>query len=349
MKTRTPFLTVLALAFFSCFSSSAAADDTVHKISLIDGAALLSASAPVPTGSMLLFKNLSNGSLTAIPAELVSNVSKARAGDTALGPKPVKTLVPASRLVTRTAAETGVKSVVVLLDGQKVSDRLTEARMAETVTSANLGATLAVGKPSVLFSSVDTAKTEGGLTLSLNNAKPVAPSKVETIIMTTSLDPGQTIFLGPTGGTSAAANGTDTTIVSPRGASFAASSLSVDPLAASIRDQIFAGDLPRLTPRSGLTAGTVTPVTGEVVIGPNGFPAPVTATTRSGAVPIGPNGSPATAAGAAPSGLTRAGGSITAALPVAVSAATAATSGAITVPASSAATSAAAPAAASPR
>lgn len=330
MKIRNLFLTALTIAFLSLFSSSAGADDTAYKISLLDGGVIFSASAPVPTGSMLLVKNLSSGSLMAIPAELVSNVSKTRAADAALGLKPVKTLVPASRLVTRTAAETGVKSVIVLPGGQKVSD-LTGAKRAETVTSANLRATLEGAKVSRPLESVSTSKTEGGLALSVSDAKA-------TIILTTSLSPGQKVFLGPTGGTFEA-NRVDTTAVSPRAASFA---LSVDPLAAAVRDQIFAGDLPRLTPRSGLTAGTVTSTTGEVVIGPNGFPVPVTATTASGALSIGPNGFPSTPTAATPGGLTRAGGSITAALPVTASARTAATAGAITLPSGP-------PAAASPR
>lgn len=346
MKTRNLFLTALTIAFLALFSSSAGADDTVYKISLLDGGVIFSASAPMPTGSMLLVKNLSSGSLTAIPAELVSNVTKARAADAALGPKPVKTLVPASRLVTRTAAETGVKSVIVLPGGQKVSDGLTGAKRAETVTSANLRATLEGAKLSRPLESVSTSKTEGGLTLSLSDAKATAPTKLGTIILTTSLSPGQKVFLGPTGGTSVAANRADTTVVSPRAASLA---LSVDPLAATIRDQIFAGDLPRLTPRSGLTAGTVTPTTGELVIGPNGFPVPVTATTASGVSSIGPNGFPATGTTVSPTGLTRAGGSITAALPVTASATTAATAGAITLPSGPPAARAAAPAAASPR
>jgi hypothetical protein len=320
MKTRTLFLAALTVALLSSFSSSARADDTVYKISLVNGDVILSAAAPVPNGSMLLVKNLSNGSLTGVPAELVSNISKARTADTALGPRPVKTTVPASRLVTLTDAETGGKSVIVLPDGQKVSDGLTGAKMAGTVTSADLPAALAARKRRSLSDSISIAKTEGGLTLSLNNAKPTAPSKGVTMKVTTALDPGQKVFLGPTGGTSAAANRVDTLVVSPSAASFAASSLSVDPFAASIRDQIFAGDLPRLTPRSGLTAGTVTPIPGEVVIGPNGFPAPVTA---SGAFPIGPNGF----------GFTRAGGAIPTAVPVTVSAATAATTGSIAVPA----------------
>lgn len=350
MKTKILFLAALTVAFFSSFSSPARADDTFH-VSLSNGDVLLSAAAPVPSGSMLLVKNLSDGSITAVPSELVSSVSKVSKPRTAGSEFATKTLkmknvTPTSRIVTMTNIGTGAKSIDVFPAGDKLAPKLTAAKMAGTLANARVPATLAAGKLPKLLDSVRTSKTEGGLTPSLNNGKPTAPAKLATTtILTSSLDPGQKVFLGPTGGTSAAANRADTTVVSPRAASFA---LSVDPLAATIRDQIFAGDLPRLTPRAGLTAGTVTPITGEVVIGPNGFPVPVTATTASGVSSIGPNGFPTTGTTVSAAGLTRAGGSITNALPVTTSAATAAAAGAISLPAGSPATGAA-PAAASPR
>lgn len=363
MTIRKPFLAVLTLGFLALFSSPAEADDAAYKISLINGVVLTSGSAPVPSGSMLLVKNLSNGSLTAVPAELVANVSKSRTADTALGPRPVKMIVPAARLVTQTDSGRGVKGVILLPDGRKVSNALSGTKMAGTVTSANIRETLASGKMKELSSSVSTARTEGALTPSLNGSKPTAPEKAATRL-TTSLDPGQKVFLGPTGGTPSAAN-RDTTVVSARGAA----GMGVGPLAASVQDQIFVGDLPRLTPRSGLTAGTFASTTGEVVIGPNGFPVPVTAATAASSFAIGPNGFPdfaaaargpvpavspnglpATAATVSPTGLTRSGGAISTALPVTVSAATAATAGGLAAPATSIGTAGiAAPAAASPR
>jgi hypothetical protein len=324
MKTRVLFFAVLVLAFFS---SSASAGDTVYKISLSDGGVILSSTAPVASGSMLLVKNLSDGSLTGVPAELVSNVSKARTADTALGTKPIKNLVPASRLVTLTDFAAGSKSVIVLLAGQEVSGTLATAKMAGTLTSANLPATLATGKSKQLSGSVSAAKTESGLALSVSTAKTASGSdKGLTMKLMTPLDPGQRVFLGPTGGTSTAATRMDTIVVpAPAGAS-AGFALSVDPLRASIQDKVFAGDLPRLTPRSGLTAGTFAPTTGDTVIGPNGFPPATSPVSQTG--------------------LARAGGAITSALPVT---ATAATTGAIGVSATSGAANGVAPAAASPR
>jgi hypothetical protein len=199
--------------------------------------------------------------------------------------------------------------------------------MAGTLTSANLPATLATGKSKQLSGSVSTAKTESGLALSVSTAKTASGSdKGLTMKLMTPLDPGQRVFLGPTGGTSTAATRMDTIVVpAPAGAS-AGFALSVDPLRASIQDKVFAGDLPRLTPRSGLTAGTFAPTTGDTVIGPNGFPAATSPVSQTG--------------------LARAGGAITSALPVT---ATAATTGAIGVSATSGAANGVAPAAASPR
>ncbi|MEO8350008.1 MAG: hypothetical protein ABI610_13960 [Acidobacteriota bacterium] len=355
MNTKTLFLAALIVGF-SC--ASAGAQD-VYKVSLLDGMEILSATAPVASGSMLLVKNVSDGTLTAVPSELVSSVSKARTTGSAFATafatktakmKTVNTPLPTSRLVTMTDAGSSAKSVVVLPAGQKVFRKLTTAKMADTLGGANLATTLATGKQK-LSRTVNIAKTESGLTLSVDTAKGAQADKASTMKLASPLGPGQQIFLGPTGGTSTAATRLDTIVVSPRGGVSAASALSVDPLGASIREQIFAGDLPRMTPRSGLTAGTVTPTTGDVVIGPNGFPVPVTATTAN-AVPIGPNGFPDSTAGRTgiQPGLTRAGGSITTALPVTITPATAATVGAISAPATSGtAASGAAPAAASPR
>lgn len=349
MKTRTYFLAALTCAVLA-LPVGAQTAQTVFKVKLFDGMEILSASAPVASGSMLLVKNLSDGSLTAVPSELVANVSKARTSGAAFANafaaktikmKAVKTPLPSLRLLTVTASGTGAKSVIVLPDGQKVSG-LSTAKMAETLTTAGVPATLAGGKSVTLTQSLGATKAQATLTRSITTARAASSS---TMKLLTALQPGQKVFLGPTGATFASRATAD---VSARGG---AAVLASSPLAASIQDQIFVGDLPRMTPRSGLTAGMVAPTTGEVVIGPNGFPVPVTATTGlNGALSIGPNGFPATATTVSSTGLTRSGGSITTALPVTATAATAATSGSInlSVP-SRIATSGAAPAAVSPR
>ena len=344
MKTKSLVLG-LTLGFLALCAGAQTAE-TVFKVKLFGGLEILSAVAPVPSGSMLLVKNLSDGSLTAVPVELVANVTKTRAGS-AITMKDGKTLVPASRLVTN--ANTGDKSILVMPGGQKVSGALTTAKRAETLSGAGVPSTLAGGKGVTISGSVSAAKTRDSLTGSLTAARPAQGLKTDSITMT-SLAPGQTIVLGATGGTTALTTGFGTTAIA---AGAATSPLSANGFARSIENQIFVGDLQRLTPTAGLAVGMVTPTTGEVVIGPNGFPVPVTKTTPASATPIGPNGFPdlAAARGAAtavaPTGLTPAGAAITTAVPVTVSPATA---GSLATPGTTVGTtSAAAPAAASPR
>lgn len=337
MNTRALFLALLLVSFAP--TTAVRADEVVHSLLMSDGSIILSSTAPVPSGSMLLVKNLSDGSLMAVPAELVSNVSKARAGGSALATTTIKVKnvgspLPTARLLTNTSSDASAKSVILLPVGDKASRKLTAAKMAATLTGAGAPATLAGGKPVALAGGLGSSKAQAALTRSVTAARAVGFKNATTI------------FLGPTGGTSADATGADTTIVSARAG--ATTAIARAPLAGSVQSQIFVGDLQRLTPRSGLTAGMVTPTAGEVVIGPNGFPVPVTAATQAGAVAIGPNGFPDLTAATATTGLTPTGGSLARAVPVTVTAATAATAGAISVPSGSTATSATAPAA-SPR
>lgn len=360
MKTRNLLLAVLAGTLLA-IPAAAQTVDTSFKVKLTNGVEIVSATAPKPSGSMLLVKNLSDGSLVAIPVELVANVAKTKTG-TSIEAKTAKSFLPAARLVTVADSATGAKSVVVLPEGQKAS--LSTAKMARTLAGADAPATLAGGKGVILSGNVSAAKTPASLTGALAGARAFAGLAKTDSVMMTSISPGQTIFLGPTGGT------TTTAAATRIGTAAAASTLGLTPntlsansSASSIQDQIFVGDLPRLTPNAGLAAGMVTPTTGEVVIGPNGFPTPVTKTNPAGSVPIGPNGFPDVAAArgvgtngfpttgsaAATTGLTPAARGITT-VPATVSPATAATAGALATPGTTVGpTSAAAPAAASPR
>jgi hypothetical protein len=363
MKTRILVLG-LTLGFLALGAAAQTATETVFKVKLFGGLEILSATAPMPSGSMLLVKNLSDGSLTAVPAELVASVSKTRAG-AAITMKDGKTLVPASRLVTVANSATGPKSVVVMPGGQKVSISLTAAKAGETLSGAGVPATLAGGKGVTIAGSVSAAKTRGSLAGAVTAARLAAGLSADSVFMT-ALSPGQTVVLGSTGGTTARATETGTTIVS---SGAAISPLSANAFARAVEDQIFVGDLQRLTPTAGLAVGMVAPTTGEVVIGPNGFPVPVSSTSPAGAGPLGPNGFPPSAAarggasrGVAPNGLpttgttvsatapTSAGGTIATAVPVTVSPATAAAAGALATPGTAVGTTgAAAPAAAPPR
>ena len=237
MKTRTIVVAALAVALLAF---PAGAQDS-FKVSLLNGTQILSATAPVPSGTMLLVKNLSDGSLTAVPAELVSSVSKASG----------KTI-------------------------NNAAGSLASAKMSRTLARSGAAATLTGSKTVTLTGALATSKAQANLTQSLGAARAAA-----------GIGNATTIFLGPTGGgagTSVATGGTASTALAPLSASAAQS-------------QIFVGDLPRLTPRDGLTAGMLTPTLDQVVIGPNGFPVPATATTL--AVPIGPNGFPDFTAGTA--------------------------------------------------
>lgn len=351
--------TALTLGFLA-LCASAQTIDTTFKVKLTNGVELVSATAPKPSGSMILIKNLSDGSLVAIPAEMVANVGKTKTG-TSLTAKKAKSFVPAARLVDVADSATAAKSVVVLPDGQKIS--LSSAKMARTLAGAGAPATLAGGKGVILSGNVSAAKTTTSLAGALSTARGAALFKTDSVTMT-SISPGQTIVLGQTGGTTTAATRIGTTAAAST-LGLTPNTLSANSSASSIQDQIFVGDLPRLTPNAGLAAGMVAATTGEVVIGPNGFPTTISA--ASAAAPIGPNGFPdftaargtATTIGAngfpttgtstATTGVTPAG-SITTAVPVTVSPATAATAGALATPGTTVGTtSAAAPAAASPR
>jgi hypothetical protein len=331
MNAKALFLASLVVAFSS---STARAEKTIHSLLLSNGQIILSSTAPVPSGSMLLVKNVSDGSLMAVPSELVANISKARAGGSALATTTIKVKnvgspLPTSRLLTNTSSDTSAKSVIRLPVGEKVYRKLTEAKMAGTLTNAGATTTLGGGKSVTILG---TSKAQATLTRSVSEARAAG------------FKSGTTIFLGPTGGSSAAATRVETTIITPRAG--ATTALARAPLAASVQDQIFVGDLPRLTPRSGLTAGMVTPTAGETTIGPNGFPVPATAAASE--LLIGPNGFPPTGAAAPTRALTPGGAALTSAVPVMVSAATAATAGAISVPSAATAAGATAPAAASP-
>lgn len=347
MKSRT-LVAGLTLGFLALCAAAQTTTETVFKVKLFGGVEILSATAPTPSGSMLLVKNLSDGSLIALPAELVASVSKTRAG--AVPAKVPKSLVPASRLVTAADSTSGSKTLVVMPGGQKVSAALTSTKRTGTLAGSGVAATLAGGKGVTIAGSVDAAKTRDSLMGALTGARAAQLPKTDSIAMT-ALAPGQTLVLGATGGTPAGATRIGATAVS---AAAAASPLSANGFGRAIEDQIFVGDLQRLTPTAGLAAGMVAPTTGEVVIGPNGFPVPVNSTTAAGAVPIGPNGFPdlAAARGAANAAVAPNGfpatGTIVPTAPARDGAAT--TAGALATPGATVGNpGAAAPAAASPR
>lgn len=221
------------------------------------------ASQPVKSGSTIVVTR-ADGTTMAIPSNLVLSVSTA-----ARGRSIAATLAPPARIMSSTGA------------GKPI-----------TITG-NLGGT--------------------GFASTLATGKSKATQMVTTATAS-ALSPGQTLFIGQTGGAVSAASTTvvpnrggatagspvtsaDTMVVSPRSSSaFGQSGLglaSANPAATTIERQVFQGDLAR---DAGVALGSNTAVTGDFIIGPNGFPVPITVgvTTTAGGTVIGTNGFPAT-------------------------------------------------------
>ena len=157
------------------------------------------------------------------------------------------------------------------------------------------GGTLTVQKAATLAGSSLTTQLAAAKAASLGMI--TSNGTVRTTGATTlALAPGQTVFIGATASRTNAGLANSDTIVVAAPATAAASSTSVNPLAATVERQIFAGDLIRDTTAasSGLTLGSEATTAGTVTTGPNGFPvfAGGTATAQSGTNPIGPNGFP---------------------------------------------------------
>jgi len=130
------------------------------------------------------------------------------------------------------------------------------------------------------FSKAPTAKLTKGDTVQ------------EGVLMTRAkvLAPGGILIVGPTGVTTRVSR-TDTLVVRAP-ATRTTAGASANPLAATVENQVFAGDLLRNASASsrGLTPGSVAESPAEVVIGPNGFPTFTGTSTPSGTNPTGPNG-----------------------------------------------------------
>ncbi len=118
-------------------------------------------------------------------------------------------------------------------------------------------------------------------------AATLASGKTASLLASakSTLIPGQVVFFGPTGGARTSSTAADAT---------AADAVVVSPLAATIEQQVFRGDLIRATPgASGLTLGSAG-TAGGFIFGANGFPVPVTAASpgAAGTPTIGSNGFP---------------------------------------------------------
>jgi hypothetical protein len=178
------------------------------------------------------------------------------------------------------------KQTLVLASGQKLVGDLAQQKTATRSALSGFSPALAKAKAAESVS-VATMSVSSGTT-------PV-------------ITPGQTVFVGTTGGTTPSSagpigTGLDTVVVSAP-ATGGSSALSANPLAASIERQVFVGDLARDRAMSrGLTVGASTPTAGGTEIGPNGFPVPVTSTAAQSTPAVGANGFPLIGPTGAPTG-----------------------------------------------
>jgi hypothetical protein len=175
-----------------------------------------------------------------------------------------------------------------------VKTKLDTARMTPVQVSSTLGAD---GRPVIVVSG---RLPSVPLSLATMQAKaPKANVATTPIFLSTNAAATRTLVSSPArvGSTTTATtgNGVDTLVVSAAGA--ATTTLSANPLGASIERQVFVGDLARDTTSLGLAPGTAATTaattTGATAVGPNGFPIFLgTAVPQSGTNPIGPDGFP---------------------------------------------------------
>jgi hypothetical protein len=221
------------------------------------------------TFASILAIGLATASATAqsAPGDLVDSASSAK--KIQIDPA----LVAPVRLVS--VMNTSGKTLV-LASGQKLSGDLAQQKTVTRLALSGFSPALAKAKAAESVS-VGTMSVSSGTT-------PV-------------ITPGQTVFVGTTGGRapnlgSPIGTRLDTVVVSAP-VTGGSGALSANPLAASIERQIFVGDLARDTAMSrGLTVGASTPTAGGTEIGPNGFPVPITSTAAQSTPAVGPNGFP---------------------------------------------------------
>jgi hypothetical protein len=213
------------------------------------------------------------------PGDLVDSASSAK-----------KTQIdPALRAPVRlvSVVDASGKQTLVLASGQKLTGDLARQKTATRLALSGFSPALAKAKAAESVS-VSTMSVSSG-------TMPV-------------ITPGQTVFVGTTGGTTPSSagpigTGLDTVVVSAP-VTGGSSALSANPLAASIERQVFVGDLARDTTAMsrGLTVGASTPTAGGTEIGPNGFPVPVTSTAAQSTPAVGANGFPLLGPAGVPTG-----------------------------------------------
>jgi hypothetical protein len=270
MKAKTAALVLAALACIGVSTSAA----TVFKISVEGQADVLSATAPVERGSVILARRLSDGQLTAIPAELVRSVST----------------VPRTEIRKMTSLTTAASGSTIVL-GRAATTLAT--RKTATTTSLNRttpatsksAATLANGATTVFLGptggrAATTLSGVSGDTLVVSAAGQAGTTMTSANSLPTSIE--AQVFRG------------DLPRLTPRaGELTVGNALSLGTNAASSA----AAAAPVAVGPNGFPIFANVTVPALATIGPNGFitSVPATAvTTTASTIPIGTNGFPDT-------------------------------------------------------
>ena len=278
MKAKT---LVLVLAALVCVGVSASAA-TVFKISVEGQTDVLSATPPVERGSVILVRRLSDGQLTAIPAELVRSVSSV----------PKTSILKMTNLTT---AGSGSMLVVGKAATKLATAKATTRLNPTTLATSKSSPTLASGATTVFL-----GPTGGRLTTTQSGISG------DTLVVSAAGRAGTTTTSANSLGTSIEAQvfRSDLPRITPRATDLMVqSSLSLGNNAASS-----SAAAPVSIGPNGFPVFADVTIPPLATIGPNGFitTVPATAVTATGSpIPIGSNGFPdPNAAPATQTGLT---------------------------------------------
>jgi hypothetical protein len=280
MKAKTLGLVLAALVCVGVSSSAA----TVFKISVEGQTDVLSATPPVERGSVILVRRLSDGQLTAIPAELVRSVSSV----------PKTSIVKMTNLTSAASGST----LVVGKAATTLATAKAATRLNPTTLATSKSPTLSSGATTVFLGPTGgrAATTQGGVS-------------VDTLVVSAAARAGTTTTSANSLGTSIEAQvfRGDLPRITPRATDLTVkNSLSLGNDAASS-----SGAAPVSIGPNGFPVFADVTVPPLATIGPNGFitTVPATAVTTTSPIPIGSNGFPdPNAAPTTQTGLTIGGG-----------------------------------------
>lgn len=268
MKAKTLALVVVALACIGVSTSAA----TVFKISVEGQADVLTATPPVERGSVILVRRLSDGQLTAIPAELVRSVSTV--------PK-----TPTLKMTNLTTAATGSTLVLGRATTTTLATSKSSPTLANGATTVFLGPTggraaTTLGGVSGDTLVVSAARQAGTTTTPANSLGTSIEAQVfrSDLPRITPRATALTVENGLSLGTNAASSGA------------AAASVSIGPNGFAVFSDVTVPPLATIGPNGFITTAPATAVTttaSPIPIGSNGFPDPNAAPTTQTGLTIG--------------------------------------------------------------